>query len=140
MYTPTQVVRMTEHTNEQFDADLESVRSQCLQRGGVVEAMSQESVDAVPTGDLYLVEKVREREKQVNRHEVDIDERISLILARHQPTAIDLRPLPAVSNMLTDMARRCDAAEKIPPPVRRLYDPPQSHTPAYHHPHIATKH
>ena len=27
---------MTEHTNKQFDADLESVRSQFLQMGGVV--------------------------------------------------------------------------------------------------------
>ena len=33
---------MTEHTNKQFDADLESVRSQFLQMGGVVEAMIQE--------------------------------------------------------------------------------------------------
>ena len=28
---------MTEHTNKQFDADLENVRSQFLQMGGVVK-------------------------------------------------------------------------------------------------------
>ena len=61
---------MTEHTNKQFDADLESVRSQFLQMGGVVEAMIQEAIDALASGDLTLVEKVREREKEVNRHEV----------------------------------------------------------------------
>ncbi|WP_313699914.1 PhoU domain-containing protein, partial [Achromobacter sp.] len=94
---------MTEHTNKQFDADLESVRSQFLQMGGVVEAMIQEAIDALASGDMSLVEKVREREKEVNRHEVEIDESISRILARHQPTAIDLRMLMAVSKMLTDM-------------------------------------
>jgi len=128
---------MTEHTNKQFDADLESVRSQFLQMGGVVEAMIQESIDAVPTGDLELVEKVREREKQVNRYEVDIDERISLILARHQPTAIDLRTLLAVSKMLTDMERCGDEAEKIANTVRRMYDNEQRHIPVIELRHMA---
>ena len=102
---------MTEHTNKQFDADLENVRSQFLQMGGVVEAMIQEAIDALASGDMALVDKVREREKEVNRHEVEIDESISRILARHQPTAIDLRMLMAVSKMLTDMERSGDEAE-----------------------------
>ena len=38
---------MTEHTNKQFDADLESVRSQFLQMGGVVEAMIQEALSLI---------------------------------------------------------------------------------------------
>ena len=54
---------MTEHTNKQFDADLENVRSQFLQMGGVVEAMIQEAIDALG-GDMALVDKVREREKK----------------------------------------------------------------------------
>ncbi|MVW72265.1 MULTISPECIES: phosphate signaling complex protein PhoU [unclassified Bordetella] len=120
---------MTEHTNKQFEADLASVRSQFLQMGGLVEAMIQEAVQAVPTGDMELVEKVREREKLVNRHEVEIDERISLILARHQPTAIDLRTLLAVSKMLTDMERCGDEAEKIVNAVRRMVEADQRFMP-----------
>ncbi|OZI19466.1 phosphate transport system regulatory protein PhoU [Bordetella genomosp. 9] len=113
---------MTEHTNKQFDADLEGVRSQFLAMGGVVEAMIQDAVDALANGDLDLVDKVREREKEVNRYEVDIDQRISQILARHQPTAIDLRMLLAVSKMLTDMERSGDEAEKIATVARRIHD------------------
>jgi len=113
---------MTEHTNKQFEADLEHVRSQFLQMGGVVESMIQEAIEALSSGDLSLAEKVREREKEVNRHEVEIDERISLLLARHQPTAIDLRTLLAVSKMLTDMERSGDEADKIANAVRRMHD------------------
>ncbi|ARP95671.1 phosphate signaling complex protein PhoU [Bordetella genomosp. 13] len=113
---------MTEHTNKQFDADLEHVRSQFLQMGGVVEAMIYEAVEALSSHDPQLVEKVREREKEVNRYEVEIDERISLLLARHQPTAIDLRTLLAVSKMLTDMERSGDEADKIATTVRRMQD------------------
>ncbi|SAI68000.1 phosphate transport system protein [Bordetella ansorpii] len=113
---------MTEHTNKQFEADLEHVRSQFLQMGGVVEAMIYEAIEALSSQDPHLVEKVREREKEVNRHEVEIDERISLLLARHQPTAIDLRTLLAVSKMLTDMERSGDEADKIATAVRRMQD------------------
>ncbi|WP_144639111.1 phosphate signaling complex protein PhoU [Bordetella genomosp. 13] len=117
---------MTEHTNKQFEADLEHVRSQFLQMGGVVEAMIYEAVEALSSHDPLLVEKVREREKEVNRHEVEIDERISLLLARHQPTAIDLRTLLAVSKMLTDMERSGDEADKIASTVRRMQDSDRS--------------
>lgn len=133
----TQGVRMTEHTNKQFDADLESVRSQFLQMGGLVEAMIQDAVQAVPTGDLDLVDKVRDREKQVNRLEVEIDERIGLILARHQPTAIDLRMLLAVSKMLTDMERCGDEADKIANTVRRMYEADQRFIPVIEVRHMA---
>ncbi|MFC4277898.1 phosphate signaling complex protein PhoU [Achromobacter aloeverae] len=128
---------MTEHTNKQFDADLEAVRSQFLAMGGVVEVMIQESIDALTSGDTLLVEKVREREKEVNRYEVDIDQRISQILARHQPTAIDLRTLMAVSKMLTDMERCGDEAEKIATVARRIHDDEVRYTPSVDLRHMA---
>jgi phosphate transport system protein len=130
---------MTEHTNKQFDADLEGVRSQFLAMGGVVEAMIQDSIDALTNGDLNLVDKVREREKEVNRYEVDIDQRISYILARHQPTAIDLRMLLAVSKMLTDMERSGDEAEKVATVARRIHEAEVRATPTVDLRHMANR-
>ena len=60
---------MTEHTNKQFDADLGAVRSQFLQMGGIVEAMIQEAIEALASGDMTLVEKVRERLAEGGRGE-----------------------------------------------------------------------
>jgi phosphate transport system protein len=128
---------MTEHTNKQFDQDLERIRSQFLQMGGLVEAMIQDGIDALSTGDLDLVEKVREREKEVNRLEVEIDERISLILARHQPTAIDLRMMLAVSKMLTDMERSGDEAEKVATVARRVHEGEMRYQPVVELRHMA---
>ncbi|VGO11251.1 Phosphate transport system regulatory protein PhoU [plant metagenome] len=128
---------MTEHTNKQFDQDLERIRSQFLQMGGLVEAMIQDGIDALSTGDLELVEKVREREKEVNRLEVEIDERISLILARHQPTAIDLRMMLAVSKMLTDMERSGDEAEKVVTVARRVHEGERRYQPVVELRHMA---
>ncbi len=128
---------MSEHTNKQFDADLERIRTELLQMGGLVESMIQDAVDALTTGELPLVERVREREKQVNQHEVDIDERITQILARHQPAAIDLRMLLAVTKMLTDMERSGDEADKIAAMARRVHEDDRRFMPVIELRHMA---
>jgi phosphate transport system protein len=113
---------MSEHTNKQFDADLQRIRTELLQMGGLVESMIQNSMDALTTGDMSLVERVKTCEKDVNRLEVEIDERVTTILARHQPAAIDLRTLLAVTKMLTDMERSGDEADKIASMARRIHE------------------
>lgn len=113
---------MFEHTNKQFHSDIEAARSLFLEMGGLVEAMLRDGMDALSTGDPAIVDRVRQREKDVNRLEVEIDERIILLMARNQPTAIDLRLLLSISKMLTDMERCGDEAEKIAKVARRLHE------------------
>ena len=112
---------MTLHTNKQFDVELEQIRTQLLQMGGLVESMINDAVSALANGDMELVAQVKEREKQVNLLEVDTDERITTMLVRHQPAAIDLRLLMSVTKMLTDMERSGDEAEKIANVARRIH-------------------
>ena len=112
---------MTLHTNKQFDVELEQIRTQLLQMGGLVESMINDAVSALANGDMELVAQVKEREKQVNMLEVDTDERITTMLVRHQPAALDLRLLMSVTKMLTDMERSGDEAEKIANVARRIH-------------------
>ncbi len=128
---------MTEHTNKQFDADLQRIRTELLQMGGLVEAMVQDAMQALTTGEMSLVDGVREHEKEVNRLEVEIDERVTQILARHQPAAIDLRTLLAVTKMLTDMERSGDEAEKIATVARRIHDDDRAYMPDIELRHMA---
>ncbi len=132
-------VDMSEHTNKQFSAELELTRSSFLQMGGLVEAMVQEAMEALVTGELSHVDRVREREREVNQLEVEIDERISLLIARNQPTAIDLRLLLSVSKMLTDMERCGDEAEKIAKMARRLHESESRYIPAVELRHISAQ-
>ncbi len=128
---------MSEHTNKQFDADLQRIRTELLQMGGLVESMIQNSMDALSTGDMSLVERVKEREKDVNRLEVEIDDRVTTILARHQPAAIDLRTLLAVTKMLTDMERSGDEADKIASMARRIHEDDRRFIPVIELRHMA---
>lgn len=113
---------MFEHTNKQFHSDIEITRSLFLEMGGLVEAMVRDGMTALETGDPDVLEQVRKREKEVNRLEVEIDERIILLIARNQPTAIDLRLLLSISKMVTDMERCGDEAEKITKMAQRLHE------------------
>lgn len=128
---------MFEHTNKQFHSDLEATRSLFLKMGGLVESMVRDGMEALDTGDLQIVELVREREREVNRLEVEIDERISLLIARNQPTAIDLRLLLSISKMLTDMERCGDEAEKIAKVARRLHEDDAAYEPVVELRHMA---
>ena len=128
---------MTDHTNKQFDVDLQRIRTELLQMGGLVEAMVYDGMQALTKGDLSLVDIVREYEKEVNRFEVEIDERVTQILARHQPTAIDLRMLLSVTKMLTDMERSGDEAEKIATMARRIHEDDRSFMPDIELRHMA---
>lgn len=119
---------MFEHTNKQFHADIETARSLFLEMGGLVESMLNLGMEVLATGDLEVFEKVAELEKRVNKLEIELDERIILLIARNQPTAIDLRLLLSISKMLTDMERCGDEAEKITKMAMRLHEGGQGYS------------
>ena len=128
---------MATRTNKQYEEVLESISHDLLRMGGIVETMISDAIEAVGTGNMALVEQVRENEKLVNQLEVDLDERISQVVARHQPAAIDLRVLLAVSKMLTDMERSGDEADKVASMARRIHADAQKFTPDMELRHMA---
>lgn len=113
---------MTEHTYKQFDIEMDEIRSELLRMGGCVESMIEDAIRAVVNGDVDLIERVKENEKEVNDIEIALDDQIATIIARRQPAGIDLRTLMAVAKMLTDMERSGDEAEKIAAMASRLHD------------------
>lgn len=111
-----------QHTSTRYGESLEKIRSQFLRMGGLVESMINDSVEALSTGNMALVERVFEYEAEVNMLEVETDSLITEVIARQQPAAIDLRLLLSVTKMLTDLERCGDESEKMARTARRLYD------------------
>ncbi|KAB2311043.1 phosphate signaling complex protein PhoU [Betaproteobacteria bacterium SCN2] len=103
----------TEHTFKQFDIDLESIRSNVLKMGGLVEEQIMRSVEALTDGDLNLADEVIAHDHNVNALEVQIDEEVAHVIARRAPTASDLRMLMMVVKTITDLERIGDEAAKI---------------------------
>ena len=73
---------MTEHTLKQFDIEIERVRTMLLQMGGLVESMVADAIGVLSTGDLTIIERIKAREKEVNKLEIEIDERVTACCCR----------------------------------------------------------
>ena len=119
------------HTSTQFDAQLEQVRSEVLRMGGAVEDQLSLAVQALQSGEMFLIEQVLDVEHQVNALEMEIDGLCTNIIARRTPTAIDLRVLTMVVKTSTDLERIGDEAKKIALMAREFFKSGRSHMPRY---------
>jgi phosphate transport system protein len=102
-----------QHISKEFDKELETIRTNVLELGGLVEGMIKSAVQGLEESDVPLLKDVLHREKQVNQMELDIDDRCNHVIARRQPTAADLRFVLTCMKMIRDLERIGDEAEKI---------------------------
>ncbi len=103
----------TQHISQQFNMELEEIRSHLLAMGGLVEKQVCDAVNALVQADSGLAGQVREIDEQINQMEHDIDEECVRILARRQPAASDLRLVISISKSVIDLERIGDEATKI---------------------------
>jgi len=101
------------HISQQFNSELEEIRSHVLAMGGLVEQQIRSAVQSLVEGDVPLAESVITRDVEVNKAEVNIDEECTHIIARRQPAATDLRLVIAVIKTITDLERIGDQAERV---------------------------
>ena len=101
------------HISQQFNSELEEIRSLVLAMGGLVEEQIRNATRSLVEGDISLAENVISRDVEVNKAEVNIDEECTHIIARRQPAATDLRLVIAVIKTITDLERIGDQAERV---------------------------
>jgi len=101
------------HISTQYDEELEAIRQRLLAMGGLVEHQFDEGLRALVTGDGERGEAMVRRDREVNDFEIEIDEQCTLIIARRQPTAGDLRIVIGLLKSITDLERVGDEACKL---------------------------
>ena len=104
---------LSHHISSQFNEDLQDVNTKFMTMGGLVEQQVANSIHALLDTDAALAVEVQFQDNVVNRMETEIDEALTLILARRHPAAIDLRMVIAMSKANTDLERIGDEAAKI---------------------------
>ncbi len=104
---------LSHHISQQYNEELEEVRSHLLAMGGLVEKQVTDAISALIDADTGLATQVREIDDQINQMERNIDEECVRILARRQPAASDLRLIISISKSVIDLERIGDEASKI---------------------------
>jgi phosphate transport system protein len=104
---------MNDHTSKNFDLELESLRTRVLEMGGMAEQQVRKAIDGLYSGNQPLLEGVIRDDDRINQMEIDIDALCNQIIAKRQPTAIDLRMIVSVLKAISDIERVGDKARKI---------------------------
>jgi phosphate transport system protein len=112
---------MPDHIAKQFDVDLENIRNRVMQMGGLVEQQIVSAMEGLTTGDMLIIEQTITNDERVNRHEVELDEACTQVIAKRQPTAGDLRMIMMVIKTITDLERIGDEAKRIAKMARQIY-------------------
>ena len=128
---------MNEHTSKKFDSELEGIRTQVLQMGGMVELQIVKAMEGLSNGDLLLIDQVIENDNRVNLLEIELDEACNQVIAKRQPTAVDLRMVSTVQKTITDLERIGDEAKKIAKTAKLHHNTPSPFTPPIRLNHIA---
>ena len=105
--------QFSQHISRSFNSELENLRNEVLNMGGMVENQLHTAVEAIVAGDSQLGLDVASRDHEINRMEVAIDEECNRILATRGPAAADLRLIVAVIKTITDLERVGDEAQRI---------------------------
>ena len=111
--TEKDFLHIDEHISQQFNEDLEHLRSELMELGGIVEEQITNAIKAIETADGGLADHVIKIEEKVDQREVEIDKKCVEILAIRQPAASDLRLVLSAIKINRDLERIGDEAAKI---------------------------
>ena len=114
---------MTEkHLSSQFDNELNTVSARLMEMGGLVEAQIRQAIYALSQFNIDAALQVMAIEHRVNAMEVEVDQELTTIIARRQPTARDLRLLIAFSKATTNLERMGDEANRMARMVKSIIE------------------
>lgn len=114
-----------EHTDKKYEEDLKKLREDILYMGGLVEDQIQKAIKSLVERDSDLAKIIIERDHEVNRLDVNIDELCIRTLALHQPAGRDLRFITTGLKITTDLERIGDMAVNICERTLELNEEPQ---------------
>jgi len=113
------------HIDRHYDEELKELRHLLLEMGGFVEKQIDDAMRALIDRDDEFARLIIERDRTVNRMDVQIDDLCLRLLALHQPAGRDLRLITTALKITTDLERAGDMAENIAERVIELSREPQ---------------
>ncbi|MGZ7031640.1 MAG: phosphate signaling complex protein PhoU [Thermoanaerobaculia bacterium] len=117
-----------------FDRDIDELKQLLLRMGAVVEDAIGLSIRALLERDTDVAESVIGADRMIDQMELDIDEHTIELIAKMQPTAVDLRFVATAMKITPELERIADLAVDVceraielnrEPPLKPLIDIPR---------------
>src|SRR5256885_1415620 len=96
-----------------FDKDIEEIKDLLLRMGAMVEDSIAQSIRALLERDTLMAEEVIKRVDEIDRMEVEIDQRTIELIAKMQPMATDLRFVATAMKITPELERIADLAQDV---------------------------
>ncbi len=106
--------------HRQFEEELDEIKHSILSMAGLVEKCLDDMTKALTTQDNELAEVVISMDEEIDQWEVEIDRLATEFIARHQPTATDLRFVIVAIKLGPELERIADNAVNIAERVLHL--------------------
>jgi len=104
---------MSETVDTSYAEELNTLSAEVLRMGGLVESMIMAACNAVAIGDIEQGKAIVQRDLEVDALEAEIEQRITRIIASHQPLAQDLREILSALKIASDLERVGDLSKSI---------------------------
>jgi len=96
-----------------FEIELEEIKETVLTMAGMVEKSLDDIAKALVERDVERARAVLARDDEIDRFEIEIDRMTTEFIARHQPTATDLRFVIVAIKLGPELERVADNAVNI---------------------------
>lgn len=108
-----------------FERDIDSLKEKLLLMGGCAEQLVRKSIASLVRRDTALAREAFDDDRQIDRLEIDVEERCIRLFALQQPLATDLRFIMAALKISNDLERVGDHGVNIAQSTLRLVEQPQ---------------
>lgn len=107
-------------TRGQFDQELKTIDDAIVEVANLTEKALENAVESLFNQDIQLAEQVIEADKDIDKKELEINDKIVLLIAKQNPVATDLRRLITALQIVADLERMADNARNIARSTIRL--------------------
>jgi phosphate transport system protein len=109
-----------------FEEELNHLKERLLHMGNLVTRMINDAIRVLVERNKDCSTEVNKYEDEVNRIQIEIDDRCLTLIALQQPAAIDLRFITSAMKINSDLERMGDQAINIAESSMKLLDFPPS--------------
>lgn len=100
-------------TRNQFQNELDVLNEDIIKLANTAGQALDEAMEALFSQNVDQAKQVIENDQQIDRKELEINDKTILLIAKQQPVATDLRRVITALKILTDIERMGDNAKNI---------------------------